>query len=459
MRQKAIFDAWINKGAKGYLEAVTGFGKTRVGEMAIARCFEKDVSRVINILVPHKAAQEVWEEVKERSKIKRIRVCMAHTYLSKSESYRKCDLLIIDEAHRFTNETALLFGIVMDETDNKWVLPLSASYTDEQKDFMRKRGIRRIGYVGMEEAKECGYVAEHETRIVDMFPSYQDEMKYNDICERYHKLWGIWKHDMDEIIATMSKGTLGKMKREQYAEKLPEGVDKGVIYNMAKEAMNVMNERKVFLRKAPSKVDVVELIANKHKNQNIISFGEYTDIADLITERLGSRAVSYHSNLESEVETVTKTKDYKTEKGLRNFMDKNKGKLTNLNCRIFNGKYQALWTINKPIGPTTIKKRNMDLFTDENSPVNFLSTAKSLDESANIPNVEIGILWSYTGTVRQIIQRLGRLIRYAEGKFAYIYILCMRMRGSRSQEERWLAEALEGLDTYVRVKVAFLNEE
>ena len=54
-----------------------------------------------------------------------------------------------------------------------------------------------------------------------MFPSYQDEMKYNDICERYHKLWGIWKHDMDEIIATMSKGTLGKMKREQYAEKLP----------------------------------------------------------------------------------------------------------------------------------------------------------------------------------------------------------------------------------------------
>jgi superfamily II DNA or RNA helicase len=67
-------------------------------------------------------------------------------------------------------------------------------------------------------------------------------------------------------------------------------------------------------------------------------------------------------------------------------------------------------------------------------------TCRALDEGMNAPETTVGIIASGTASTRQRIQRLGRILRPAEGKSeAVIYTLY----ASDQEEERLLAEATD----------------
>lgn len=451
LRQLDLFKNWKTIGAKGYILAVTGFGKTRTAELAIEAAFAKNPNRIVNVLVPHNAAKEVWIRVKARSKNKRIRVCMAQTYLRKSEQYRKCDLLIIDECHKFTNELAELFGKVIDATDNKWILPLSATLTYEQQQFMEKRGIRMAGQVTMKEARECNYVAEHYNWIVQRRVTGKDRAQLKKISDSFQKHWKLFDRDMDNVLGCMAGGEQGKVKRNYYASRI--GCNPDEVYGVARKAMSVMRERKVFLQKAPSKLEMVQEIVNMFPDRNILTFGEYTDFADSITEMLGPNARSFHSKLPSEKRSITKYKYWKTEKAQERFLYDNRTKLSHLDVGYDPSEKQfyASWKVMKPIGAATIKKENVAAFVDLSNPVRVLNTAKALDEAADIDNIDVAIIVSFSSTARQLLQRIGRAIRFKQGKIAHIFILCLTQAEGRTQEEKWLKEALAELDEYVKI--------
>ena len=274
LRQNQILRDWKEMGAKGYVLAVTGFGKTRVAENAIKECLEKKPSRVINIIVPHNAAKAVWEGVKERVGSKNIRIFMVHTYCDKPEALRKCDFLILDECHRFTNELALLFSKVIDATSNRWVMCLSATLTAEQEEFLLTRGIRQVAKVTMKEARECNYVARHHNWIVEMGVTGADLKLLKEINQQYHDTWKVFRYQMDEIFNALAGGTLGSRTREFYATRLDTTSE--AIYGLARRALKAMRERKVFLQKAPSKIDVACKIVDMFPDSNIITFGEFT---------------------------------------------------------------------------------------------------------------------------------------------------------------------------------------
>ena len=453
LRQTDLIKQWKGNNGRGFILAVTGFGKTRVGERIIAEAFERNPDRVVNIIVPHKAAYAVWEGVKERSENKRIRICMAHTYLRRSEKYRKCDLLVIDECHRFTNEKADLFGKIIDKTSRKFVLALSATLNEEHQAFLVTRGVPKVGQVNMKEARECNYVAEHYNWIVDMKVSGRDLNDLDKLNREFHKTWGLFNHDLREILNAMSGGPVGSNTRERYADLLQ--VDSNIIYGLARRAHTAMNERKVFLQKAPSKIDMVMDIIEKFPGRNILTFGEFTGFADELTERMGDRARSFHTKIQSKLATVTKTKRWKTARPVDRFMYTNEGKLVGLKRGIdltADKPHFVTWEIEKPVGAATLKKMYAADFEDPNSPVNILNTAKSLDEAADIDKVDVAILVSYSSTARQTIQRIGRAIRFKDGKIAHIFILCLTRAEGRTQEEKWLKEALEELDEYTHVK-------
>ena len=53
---------------------------------------------------------------------------------------------------------------------------------------------------------------------------------------------------------------------------------------------------------------------------------------------------------------------------------------------------------------------------------NILITCRALDEGLDVPNVNVGIIAASTKSVRQRIQRMGRILRKAPGKnHSYIY--------------------------------------
>ncbi len=70
---------------------------------------------------------------------------------------------------------------------------------------------------------------------------------------------------------------------------------------------------------------------------------------------------------------------------------------------------------------TPVKERHLLLqaFNSGNFP--FLVTSKVLNEGVDVPAANIGIVLSGSGSVREHVQRLGRILRRGEGKQAVLY--------------------------------------
>lgn len=86
------------------------------------------------------------------------------------------------------------------------------------------------------------------------------------------------------------------------------------------------------------------------------------------------------------------------------------------------------------------KNDNLELFKQEK--INRLSCVNSLNEGQNIPNLDSAIIVQLNSNERNLIQRIGRLIRYRPGHQAHIYVICCL----DTQDEKWLEKALENLD-------------
>jgi superfamily II DNA or RNA helicase len=83
-----------------------------------------------------------------------------------------------------------------------------------------------------------------------------------------------------------------------------------------------------------------------------------------------------------------------------------------------------------------VRQSNLALF--RRGAVDVLVTCRALDEGFNLPEARVGVIASSTASIRQRIQRLGRVLRPAEGKqVAQIYTLY----GTDVEEQRLVEEA------------------
>lgn len=100
------------------------------------------------------------------------------------------------------------------------------------------------------------------------------------------------------------------------------------------------------------------------------------------------------------------------------------------------------------------KKKNR-LTVDEFSRLNsgVINTAKSLDEGADIPGLNLGIILCNTSSKTQKTQRLGRIIRYAEGKEAELFTLVIK----GTNEENWYETSTSG-KSYIEITEKELYE-
>lgn len=84
------------------------------------------------------------------------------------------------------------------------------------------------------------------------------------------------------------------------------------------------------------------------------------------------------------------------------------------------------------------KKRNM-LQEFKDGKINYLGVVDAVNEGHNIDGIERGIIGQVNSNERDIIQRLGRVMR---GEDPLIYVVVLQ----GTQDEKWAAEALKGLD-------------
>lgn len=85
--------------------------------------------------------------------------------------------------------------------------------------------------------------------------------------------------------------------------------------------------------------------------------------------------------------------------------------------------------------------------------INRLSCVKSLNEGHNFPGVDSGIVGQLNSKEKDLVQRIGRLIRYRPGHEAHLYIVV----SESTQDEKWLENAVENLDQSKIEYVRFIN--
>ena len=172
--------------------------------------------------------------------------------------------------------------------------------------------------------------------------------------------------------------------------------DKGA----AKMFFKAIRDRKKVVQHAENKLEAAKEIADYHIEEKILTFGGSNKFTDLMADRLG--ATSYHS-----------------------------------------GKTQA--------------QRRKILEAFNKSSTSILCSTKALNQGFDVPDVGVGIIAGLESKTLSMVQRVGRLIRFKEGKRGRIYILYV----PNSQEEKWLDSATKTLNNVTRGEdlTSILNNE
>jgi superfamily II DNA or RNA helicase len=156
-----------------------------------------------------------------------------------------------------------------------------------------------------------------------------------------------------------------------------------------------MAKRKKILYNASAKVDAVKHLCELYPERKIIIFSQTIEFADKVTDELGDNCVSFHSKIGKKARTA-----------------------------------------------------NLDKLIDNRTKVTRISTAKALNEGMNVPDISMAIIASGTSKTKDLIQRIGRVVRWEEGKQALIFHLYIE----DSQEEKWVSSSQMGYSVeYLRL--------
>ena len=403
-RQLGIVDKWVrNTGARGTLEAATGFGKTYTALLAIERFQKKYPNEQINIVVPTTDLFNQWNKELEKRKLTLntsvIKVWVINTYIRYTH---KSTLLILDECHRYASEE---FSKVFEYTEYNFILGLTA--TLERNDGLHSL-IEELApifdTVSLAEAQAEGYVSNFKTFNLAIEFNSDDWEKYNKIDSTFKNAFAYFHRDF-EVAMNCRKGNRVMIRvgegeyitaseyRLRFARNngwSDEDVDNAEHHyhptNVMKKAQQwgaSMHSRKTILHTAEAKIDVIKKIIEAFPNKKTIIFSENSEFADKVTEKLGDKCRSYHSKVKGEQRTERIEKVNNKGEVLVTYKEKK-------------------WSKDK------ILKETLELF--KKGEISILSTVRKLDEGFDDEEIELAIMASYSSSKRQDTQRTGEAL-------------------------------------------------
>ncbi len=340
---KSVIGVFVQGGIGAAVEACTGFGKTMCGIKTVKK-FNPD--KVTHVVVPRIPLKDQWEqEIKKHNLKHKIEVYVINTYLSEQ---RQCDFLLVDEAHRISNDEAEWFNTLLDNNIFSHCLCLSATFTSDQLLFLSSRGIPVVASVSIHEAVVNKWVSKYVqyNLAVSFTPEEQEKYTKMDNIMRAHSPYF---DGLDPYKASKDKLALAR-----YC--IDNGLDlKDVQMRLAR--WNMANaQRKALVYGAVNKVNIIPSII-RHIGKKTIIFSETKKYAEAVQKLMPTTSTFYHSGLST------------------------KAKLKALNDIKDNSVYA-------------------------------ICAAKALDEGVDVPSLKCGIIASGTSVERQQIQRIGRTNRF-----------------------------------------------
>lgn len=393
-RQRLSVQKWIASKGKGVLIAGTGFGKTRVGLMIIKGILEKRPDKRVLIVVPTITLKEQWTNLIDNWGFSlNCEIQVINTVITKEWL---CDLLIIDEIHLIFADT---FKQVFEKVKYKLILGLTA--TLERLDGKHKLCEQYCPVFDNIPIVECmanGWVSlykEYQVLIeVDDINTY---LQYNkEFVEHFEFFDFSW----EKIQSCL--GPKGFKYRYQLSKEMfPNDEDKrkramqSITYH-ATAFMRAVQARKAFINNHPKKLELCRKIIEARPDSKIITFSNSIAMA----EKIG-------------IGNVYSGKD-----------SKKKGRIT------------------------------IEEFSSQTTGI--LNTIRKADAGLDIPGLSVAIIIGTDSSPIKAVQRLGRTIRFEEGKVAEIFNIII----NQTVETKWFQSSHakqpyitideEGLDDVLR---------
>ena len=284
-RQEICLQNWFKNKGKGIIICPTGFGKTRVATNMIGRLLNKYQNLKFIVIVPTTVLKDQWTEILD--KLGYGLNCDVIVINTAIRNNYKCDVLIIDEAHRVP---ALSFKAVFNTIQYKYIMCLTA--TLERLDGLESIVLEHcpvVDKVTLLEAEINGWISPYKEYQVMIEVS--DIEKYKEMNKKFIYYFGYFNFDFNLAMKCFGKG--GFMFRKKLAEKLiieqrPE-LRKKLVSEKLKEItayamafMKTVQERKTFINNHPKKIEIAKKIINARKGKKIITFSNNIKMASKI---------------------------------------------------------------------------------------------------------------------------------------------------------------------------------
>ena len=360
-RQEQCRVTWIKNKCKGVLVCPTGFGKTFTALKCIKTVITKRPGSRVLIIVPTDVLQRQWEqELVKWDLIFNCEVSIINTTIKHSWT---CDMLVLDEIHKYA---ASSFKQVFEKVKYKMVLGLTATYERlDGKEELIKKYCPVIDKISLQEALFNNWISKYKEYLVLI--DVDDIEVYKNLNKEFTSHFEFFNFDFDLAMKFIGKD--GYKYRLAYRDRLvPSDASIETKSEMFKAItihamgfMRAMQQRKAFINNHPKKIEIARQIIQARPNSKIITFSNNIKMA----ESIGGGEV-------------------------------------------FSGK------ISKKKGRTTMENFNL-------KPTGVLHTIKKVIEGMDVKGLSVAINLGLDSSEIKAIQKLGRIIRFEEGKEAEMF--------------------------------------
>lgn len=337
------------------------FGKTRVGLNCIKTLLSKRPGSRVLIVVPTDVLQIQWQNILDSNSLSfYCTVAVINTVVKHSW---QCDLLILDEEHRYAADT---FKKVFSKVQYKMILGLTATFErlDGREEIIAKY-CPVIDKITVQEALLNGWVSKFKEYLVLIDVDNIDE--YKQLNKEFTSHFEFFNFDFDLAMKMIGKD--GYKYRIAYRDQLlPNNALEEDRINMFKNItihamgfMRAMQDRKTFINNHLKKTEIANMIIQARPNSKIITFSNNIKMAESI-------AVG----------------------------------------EVYSGK------TSKKKGRTTISEFNL-------KPTGVLNTVKKAIEGLDVKGLSVAINIGIDSSEIKAVQKLGRIIRVEEGKEAEMF--------------------------------------
>lgn len=402
-RQEITLNKIIESKVDCAIDCCTGYGKTWVAGLVLKRN-KKDFNGIV--IVPTESIKKQWIKFLKFLNLENNMEVFIINSLVKNNIKLEKDIVIYDELHLMP--LGKVFGKIFELTDCKYRLGLSGTLGKKHKEALLKlrRPLNIVDTITIDEAEKNGWCAKTITYNLFVDLNEKERAIYKMLNENFEKNAAYFASDIHLIIRCSRSNSakeyvdslynVGQIIQNHENIDLTRDQARKFIQEKAFWGRKYMQDRKQFIYNATCKLNTSEELISKFVakfGNKFITFGQTTDSADLLHERL-----SYHKHIKSiAFHSKMKPIDVSEDILISHEIINKEGKTLNLSF--------------KPIRINKEKAANLYMSMFNRNELNGLVSAKALEVGLDAKDILLGVEVDGDSVKEDYNQRKGRSCR------------------------------------------------